>query len=128
MRQRMMWKTSVVTAAAIAVAAGAARADGDAERGAKRFEECASCHTLERTQNTLGPSLYGVFSRKAGALAEYRYSPAMKRSGITWTPEAVDAFIADPQTTVPANRMPYAGLTDPAARADLIAFLVKTFK
>jgi cytochrome c2 len=29
---------------------------------------------------------------------------------------------------VPANRMPYAGLTDPAARADLIAYLVKTFK
>jgi cytochrome c len=114
--------------AMLIAAAGVAWADGDAERGAKRYEECASCHTLERTQNTLGPSLYGVFSRKAGTLADYRYSPAMKRSGITWTPEAIDAFLTDPQATVPANRMPYAGLTDAVARADLIAFLVKTFK
>src|SRR5262249_31127627 len=107
---------------------GAARADGDAERGAKRFEECKSCHTLESTQNTLGPSLYGVFDRKAGTLTDYRYSPAMKRSGIIWAPGTIDKFISHPQAAVPANRMPYAGLTDPAARADLIAFLVKTFK
>jgi cytochrome c len=77
----MMWKTSVVTAAAIAVAAGAARADGDAERGAKRFEECASCHTLERTQNTLGPSLYGVFSRKAGSGRRLHRLSADDRAG-----------------------------------------------
>jgi cytochrome c2 len=117
----------VLAAAALAVA-GAARADGDAERGATKFQECAACHTLERTANTLGPSLYGVFDRKAGTLADYRFSPAMKRSGITWTPEAIDKFLADPQAAVPANRMPYAGLPDAAARADLIAFLVKTFK
>ena len=126
----MMWRVMVSTAVISVAAAGAGRADGDAERGAKRFEECKSCHTLDRTQtqNTLGPSLFGVFERKAGTLADYRYSPAMKRSGITWTPEAVDKFITDPQAAVPANRMPYAGLTDPSARADLIAYLVKTFK
>jgi cytochrome c len=125
----MMWRVMAMAAATI-VAAGTARADGDAERGAKRFEECKSCHTLDRaqTQNTLGPSLYGVFERKAGTLADYRYSPAMKRSGIAWTPEAIDKFLSDPQAAVPANRMPYAGLTDASARADLIAFLVKTFK
>ena len=123
-----MWRASLLAATIAVAGAGAAWADGDAERGAKKFEECAACHTLERTANTLGPSLYGVFERRAGTLADYRYSPAMKRSGITWTPEAVDKFLADPQATVPANRMPYAGLPDAAARADLIAFLVKTFK
>ena len=125
----MMWRVMVVATATI-VAAGVTRADGDAERGAKRFEECKSCHTLDRTQtqNTLGPSLYGVFERKAGTLADFRFSPAMKRSGITWTPETIDKFITDPQAAVPANRMPYAGLPDPAARSDLIAYLVKTFK
>jgi len=125
----MMWRVMVVATATI-VAAGVARADGDAERGAKRFEECKSCHAPDRTQtqNTLGPSLYGVFERKAGTLADFRFSPAMKRSGITWTPETIDKFITDPQAAVPANRMPYAGLPDPAARSDLIAYLVKTFK
>ena len=37
----------------------------------------------------------------------------------------MDAFIADPQKMVPANRMPYAGMTDARDRADLIAYLQK---
>ena len=52
----------------------------------------------------------------------------MKRSGIVWTPQTIDKFITDPQATVPANRMPYAGMTNAGDRADLIAFLQKTFK
>jgi len=124
-----MGSAGVLAAGIMLAAVGLAHADGDADRGAKRFEECASCHTLDRTQaTTLGPSLYGVFDRKAGTLADYRYSPAMKRSGITWTPETIDKFITDPQAAVPANRMPYAGMPDAAARADLIAFLTRTFK
>ena len=60
--------------------------------------------------NEVGPSLYGVFDRKAGELADFRYSPALKRSGITWTAQTLDTFLADPQKVVPANRMPYAGM------------------
>ena len=52
----------------------------------------------------------------------------MKRSGITWTPQTLDTFIADPQATVPANRMPYAGMADAGDRADLIAYLQKAFR
>src|SRR5204863_8318337 len=95
----------------------------DAARGEKKYEECVSCHMTERGVYGLGPSLYGVFDRKAGELADFRYSPALKRSGITWTPQTLDTFIADPQKTVPANRMPYAGMPDAAERADLIAYL-----
>jgi cytochrome c2 len=47
----------------------------------------------------------------------------MKRSNITWTPDELDKFIADPQLVVPANRMPYAGMTNATDRADLIAYL-----
>jgi cytochrome c len=65
------------------------------------------------------------FSRKAGELAEFRYSPAIKRSGISWTPETLDKFISDPQAVVPANRMPYAGMANASDRADLIAYLSK---
>ncbi len=115
-------------AIAICCAAGVAHAQGDATRGEKHFEDCASCHTLTNGQNGVGPSLYGVFGRKAASLDDYRYSPALKRSGIVWSPQTLDNFIADPQKAVPANRMPYAGLTDPAARADLIAYLQKMVK
>ena len=107
---------------------GAAFADGDAAKGEAKFQECAACHKLEAGINTVGPSLHGVFGRKAGEIADFRYSPAIKRSGITWTPDTLDAFIKEPQAMVPANRMPYAGLADPAARADLVAYLQKATK
>ena len=104
---------------------GAARADGDAARGEARFQDCAACHRLEAGANNVGPSLHDIFSRKAGELADFRYSPAIKRSGISWTPETLDKFISDPQAVVPANRMPYAGMVNASDRADLIAYLSK---
>ena len=117
-----------IGAIALIVAAGAARAEGDAARGEKRFEECATCHTTERGVNNVGPSLNGVFERKAGEIADFRYSPALKKSGITWTPQTLDTFIADPQKQVPGNRMPFAGMPDAGDRADLIAYLQKATK
>jgi cytochrome c len=102
---------------------GAARADGDPVRGEARFQECAACHKLDSGSNGIGPSLHGVFERKAGALADFRYSPALKRSGIVWSPQTLEAYLADPQAVVPGNRMPYAGMANPADRADLIAYL-----
>ena len=51
-----------------------------------------------------------------------------RRSGITWTAETIDAFLADPQKVVPNNRMPYAGMPDATDRADLIAYLMKALK
>ncbi len=125
---RKMRVRGMIAAVALLAAAGAARADGDAARGEKQFVECATCHTLERGVNNVGPSLFGLFGRKAGEVADYRYSPALKKSGITWTPQTLDTYIADPQQQVPGNRMPYAGLPDPAARADLIAYLQKATK
>jgi cytochrome c len=107
---------------------GTAHAEGDAARGEKYFEECIACHALERGANSVGPSLYGVFERKAGTLADFRFSPALKRSGVTWTAATLDAFIADPQQTVPGNRMPYAGMPDAGARADLITYLLQAFR
>jgi cytochrome c2 len=107
---------------------GAARADGDAVRGEARFQECAACHKLEAGANEVGPSLHGLFTRKAGELADFRFSPAMKRSGIVWTPETLEQYIADPQAMVPANRMPYAGMASASDRTDLIAYLSKATK
>src|ERR1700693_3081058 len=104
----------------------AARADGDAARGEARFQDCAACHKLEAGSHNVGPSLHGLFQRKAGALADFRYAPPMKRSGINWTPETLDKFITDPQAMVPANRMPYAGMANASDRADLIAYLLKS--
>ncbi len=80
-----------------------AHADGNASHGEALFKECAACHRLEAGANEVGPSLHGLFSRKAGELGDFRYSPAMKRSGVSWTPETLDKYIADPQAFVPAQ-------------------------
>jgi cytochrome c len=105
-----------------------ALADGDPVRGEARFGDCAACHKLEAGVNEVGPSLHRIFTRKAGELADFRFSPAMKRSGINWTPETLDKYIADPQALIPANRMPYAGMADAGDRADLVAYLLKATK
>ena len=117
---------TIATAALLAAAfITVARADGDAARGEAFFKECAACHKLAAGTNEVGPSLHGLFSRKAAELADFRYSPAMKRSGVTWTAETLDKYLADPQAFIPANRMPYAGLPNASDRADLIAYLQK---
>ena len=114
--------------AALLLLTAAAHADGDPTRGEQRFVDCAACHAPQPGVANVGPSLQGVFGRKAATLADFRYSPALKRSGITWTPETLDTFLADPQKAVPNNRMPYAGMPSAADRADLIAFLLKAAK
>jgi cytochrome c len=128
MRKSGMNATKIICAAALMATADTTWADGDAARGEKRFEECAACHTADAGANGVGPSLRGLFGRKAGELADFRYSPALKRSGITWTPQTLDTFIADPQKEIPANRMPYSGMPDARDREDLIAYLQKIAK
>ena len=61
-------------------------------------------------------------------MADFRYSPALKRSGVVWTANTLDEFLADPQKMAPGNRMPYAGMASPGDRADLIAYLQKMTK
>jgi cytochrome c2 len=124
----MVQATRLICALALVAGAGAARAEADAARGEKKFEECASCHSTAQGQTGVGPSLHSIIGRKAGEVADFRYSAPMKRSGITWSAKTLDDFIADPQKVVAGNRMPYAGLPDASDRADLIAYLEKATK
>jgi cytochrome c len=118
----------LICALALTCTASLAHAQGDAARGEKYFVDCASCHSLTAGENGVGPTLAGVIGRNAGTLDDYRYSPALKRSNIVWSLQTLETFIADPQKAVPANRMPYAGLTNAGERADLIAYLQKMSK
>lgn len=96
----------------------------DTANGKILFEQCAACHGFDAAKNETGPTLKGVFGRKSAAVEEFIYSPAMRRANVTWTPELLDAFLADPQASpFRGNKMPYAGLADAKARADLVAFL-----
>lgn len=107
--------------AATAVAPAAALPEGDAARGEAVYERCQACHSLQRTRS--GPKHCGLLGREAGSLAGYAYSQALKDSGIVWSRESLDRFLENPFQAVPGTRMGYAGVKDPQARADLIAFL-----
>lgn len=108
------------------VLASPAWAAGDAKKGADVFaEECGDCHSTIAGKNKKGPSLNGVFGRKAGSVADFSgYSEAMKQSGITWSSDKVDAYITQPKKIVAGGKMKYDGLGDAAARADVIAYLM----
>jgi cytochrome c len=99
-------------------------AAGNPAQGERAFGACAACHSLQPDQNMTGPSLAGVWNRKAGTLASFtRYSPAMKSANIEWNDKTLDEWIADPQHLIPRNEMTFTGIKDPQQRADLLAFL-----
>lgn len=114
----------ILSSAIMLTLAGPALGDGDAERGARVFRACAACHSLEPDRNLSGPSLAGLWNRKAGSLSSFlRYSDALKRSGQIWNEKTLDAWLRDPQAMVPGNFMTFPGLKDGRARADLFSFL-----
>ncbi len=108
----------------LTLASQALHAAGDPTRGAGGFaQNCAVCHSALSGKNKTGPSLFGVVGRKAGGVADFVYSASMKQSAIDWTPDKLDAYIANPKQVVPGNKMPFEGLREAKEREDLIAYL-----
>ena len=104
--------------------ATAASADG---RPAS-FAQCAVCHSVKAGTNGIGPSLAGVFGQKAGHLGEtYKYSDALKASGLSWDEASLDEWLTMPSRKVPGTKMVFAGQSDPVKRKELITYL-KTLK
>lgn len=89
--------------------------------------KCSVCHTLLKDDgNRAGPTLWGVFGRKAGTVEGYAYSPALRNSDIVWNEETIGAlFDHGPQHVTPGSKMPLQRITDPEKRNALIAYLKK---
>ena len=119
-------RLSIAVLAAVGVVFAAAEASaGDPGRGKAVFgQQCGICHTATRGGPTLvGPNLFGVEGRKAGALPGYSYSPSLRAAGFTWTNDKLRAWIMGPSSVVPGNKMPFGGLKNPAQVDDLAAYL-----
>ncbi|HEY0300221.1 MAG TPA: c-type cytochrome [Rhizomicrobium sp.] len=116
-----MHKGLIVAAALMAASAAHA---ADAANGKILFGRCAICHTTAKGgANGLGPNLFGVVGRKAAALPSYMYSGPLKRSGLTWTPDKLKAWIAAPARLVPGTKMAFGGIAKPAQVDDIVAYL-----
>jgi cytochrome c len=93
----------------------------DTTRGQELYEaRCGGCHSLDHDR--IGPRHRGLIGRKAGAVAGFEYSPALRASRIVWSAATLDAWLADPERLVPGQRMSYS-VPEAADRAALIAFL-----
>ena len=104
--------------ATVAAAAGAKPA---------AYAQCAACHAVEPSKHGIGPSLHGVYGTKAGEIPGFAFSEKLKASGLTWDDATLDKWLEAPMKMVPGTKMSYAGLKDPAKRAELIAYM-KTLK
>jgi cytochrome c len=87
------------------------------------FNQCAACHSTERDEHGIGPSLAGVFGRRAGTVAGFEFSQAMKDSGLTWNQATLDRYLTDPRGVVPGTTMAYNGVKDAAQRQAVINYL-----
>ncbi len=98
----------------------------DMSVGELQFQrKCSICHTLEADdKNRAGPTLYGVFGRRAGSLPDYAYSEGLKSSDIIWNEETISQlFDHGPDVVTPGSKMPLQRMTDKSERDALIAFL-----
>ncbi len=115
-------------AAPVATAASAATNNDPASaliaEGKAAFANCAACHTVEKgAANGVGPNLFGIVGRAAGAVTGFAYSDALKSSGITWTAANLDSYIADPAAKIPGTTMVAGAIADSAKREAVIAYL-----
>ena len=118
-----------LSAVLLLLLAGSPALAADADRGQQIYKKCANCHAIGKDAERLkriGPHLNGLFGRRAGIIAGYKYSKAMRRAsadGLVWTTAALDIYIENPKNLVSRTRMNFPGLESEAERADLLAYL-----
>lgn len=99
--------------------------DADRSSGEKQAQMCRACHSFdEGGPNMIGPALHGFFGKKVGSRSGFEYSAVMRDADFVWTPEALNAWLAQPGRFLPGNRMAFAGVLKQDDRDELIAFLL----
>jgi cytochrome c len=99
-------------------------AGANTQRGAQTAKECELCHNLAKGEGAkIGPPLFGVVGRKVAAEPGFNYSSALKAKGGTWSFDALNTWLFNPQNDVPGTLMTFAGITSDHQRADVIAYL-----
>jgi cytochrome c len=117
------WRSIVCAIFALCLSASLPASAQDATAGQRVFTQCGTCHQVGPTARSItAPVLNDIFGRVAGSVEGYRYSEAMKGSGITWDEETFRTYIKDPQALVPGSMM-FFKLEDEKRIDDLIAFL-----
>ena len=117
----------MMTAAALALAPMSSALAQDADAGARVFNQCRACHTINQGgRSGVGPNLYGIWGRAAGSIEGFRYSAPMREKatgGLVWNEANLRAYLTDPKAVVPAGSMAFPGLRNEQQLNDILAYL-----
>jgi len=93
--------------------------------GQSTAKVCLTCHTFAKGEpNRLGPNLYGIFGDEiAHGRGGFNFTDALKAKGGTWTVDALNAWLTNPQAFAKGTIMAFAGLPRAKDRADVVAYL-----
>ncbi|MEY9228589.1 cytochrome c [Bradyrhizobium japonicum] len=97
------------------------------DHGAEVFRACVACHTLSaKGVQRAGPTLAGLFGGKMASLPGYRFSEALKKMDIIWTPETLaKMFEVGPNAYTPGTKMPEQRIGSAEDRRALTDFLAR---
>lgn len=116
--------SSLVLAACVQIMSVGAALAADPVAGEKAFAVCKACHQVgETAKNVIGPKLNGLLDRPAGTGEGFKYSDAMKNSGLTWDEATLTEYLRNPKAKVPGTKMAFPGFKDDAKIADVVAYL-----
>ena len=97
------------------------------DAGARLFEPCRACHSLDPAERGLpGPNLNGLLKRKVAGDLAFDYSPAMRKArdqGLVWDEARLDRFLNDPAAMFPGLWMATRGTAMASSRRALVRFL-----
>ena len=99
----------------------------NAEAGRTVFNQCRACHTInDGGRNGVGPNLWGIYGRAAGAREGFRYSANLQElatGGLTWDEANLRRYLTNPKDLVPNGSMAFVGIRNPEQLTNLVAFL-----
>jgi cytochrome c len=118
-----MKRFATVIACALAIVSSV-RAEGDPSAGAAVYAQCVACHAVGAgAQSNVGPVLNDVVGRRAGTYPGFRYSSALRKSGLTWDEATLAQYLRAPDKVIPGTKMAFAGIANDKEIADVIAYL-----
>ncbi len=96
----------------------------DVEAGKQQFlTSCGVCHSADPGAGARqGPNLFGVYGRKVGSVADFKYSSALKSGDWIWTDATLDPWITNAQEAHPGTFMNYRQ-SNPEKRKLVIEYL-----
>jgi glucose/arabinose dehydrogenase len=115
---------AVLSVVAHLARAGEPALPGNVAQGDALFRQsCAVCHAAgPGTAGGQGPSLAGIFGKRAATNAVFPYTRALIDSGVVWDAASLDRYLTNPTLAIPGTNMVVI-VPKPEDRRDIIAFL-----